>query len=130
MSRDPAVNPERESTLSIRVVELSGPHCVSREMGEKIYDAIVPALEKGATLTIDFTNVLTLTSQFLNPAIGRLYGKFDKSFLAEHIKWSGIDDVDASIVRAVIENAEDYYRKNPAARTHQQDIVRNTVEEQ
>lgn len=121
---------EKNSTITIKVVELSGRHCVSRDMGEKIYDAIVPSLEKGATITIDFTNVLTLTSQFLNPAIGRLYGKFDKSFLAEHIKWSGIDEVDASIVRTVIENAEDYYRKNPAARTHQQDIIRNTVEEQ
>ncbi len=63
--------------VSISVFEVVGsPLCVASDNGQKVYDRIALALREDRRVTVSFLNVTSLTSAFLNAAIGQLYGSF------------------------------------------------------
>lgn len=115
--------------ITIKPLDLFGPHCVKAEHGEQLFASIVPALSDGHDVRLDFSGVQTLVSLFLNPAIGRLYGKFEQGFLDGHLHISGLDEVDQNVVSVVIQNAKDFYSKGKAERQRQDQIVKDVVDE-
>lgn len=88
--------------------------CVATEDGDKVFTKLKSLLEAGKKVEVSFKNVETLTTAFLNAAIGQLYGgDFQPSVLVEGIKYSDITGSDTKLVDLVVENAKLYFQ-NPA----------------
>jgi hypothetical protein len=83
--------------------------CVASEDGIDVYKKILPILQSGGTIVLDFTAISTLTSAFLNAAIGQLYADFEASYIEDHLSFSGLDEYDAVLVDKVKENAQRYF---------------------
>ena len=112
-----------------KILDLCGPHCVSIEEGEKVRKIIVENLHNNKTVELDFVGVLTLTSSFLNSAIGRLYGEFEKSKIEDALRVKGLDKNDEALMAIVIKNAIEFYAKDQKARDAAKDVIRDLKED-
>ncbi len=100
-------------TQQIKIVLIVGNNiCVTAEDGEKIYKAILQALQQGKNVQISFKGVEDITSLFLSAAIGQLY---DTKGLSEQEIRERLTVVDATnqdletLVRTV-ERAKEYFK--------------------
>lgn len=96
---------------TLKVDEICGKHCLSPEEGEILYKELHQALQRQEDILLDFRGIDTIASSFLNTAVGRLYGRFEHSFLDSKLSWTGLDPQDERVLRIVIENAKDHFRK-------------------
>lgn len=101
---------------TIRVQTICGKHCLSPEEGEALFKEVYETLRRGDHVCLDFSGVETLASSFLNTAVGRLFGKFDHDLVESRLRWSGLDRQDERIIKLVIENAKDHFRRTQAER--------------
>lgn len=95
--------------MNIQVAELYGPICVDPDDGDRLCLEATLALSRGESVCLDFSGVSTLTSSFLNAAIGCLYGKFTREDLDRRLTWTGLDETDESVMRLVQQNAIRYF---------------------
>lgn len=97
----------------ISIYEVVGSHlCVASDDGQKVFDYLNIALENDQDVELSFLNVKTLTSAFLNAAIGQLYGKFDEDQIRSHLEVKDADQDDLALLKRVVDNAKLYF-KNP-----------------
>jgi hypothetical protein len=106
----------QETPVNILIADVCGPICVDPEDGERLCEAAAVALRGGASVCLDFSGVSTLTSSFLNAAIGSLYGLFPAEDLAQRLNWIGLDETDESVLRLVQANAIRYFATPPLQR--------------
>ena len=99
---------------TIRVVDEVGPICVDPDDGDRFYARLKALFAEGGPVTLDFTGVTTLTSSFLNPSIGRLYGDFPADRLDRDLTCVGVDTTDADVIAVVRKFARDYYGRQSA----------------
>ena len=102
--------------MNISVAELCGPICVDPEDGARLFEETVRAIVRGESVCLDFAGVSTLTSSFLNTAIGCLYGRFSADNLAARLSWIGLDETDESVLRLVRDNAIRFFKVSPDQR--------------
>jgi len=62
---------------------------------------------------LDFSGVKTLTSSFLNAALGCLFANFSVDTLNQKLTWVGLDPTDDKLVRLVLKNAARFYAVTP-----------------
>jgi hypothetical protein len=99
--------------LSFSIFEIVGsPLCVASSDGQKVYDRLEAALKEGRSVMLSFHNITTLTSAFLNAAIGQLYGLFTENQIRSLLKVQGIQPDDLALLKRVVETAKQYF-KNP-----------------
>ena len=68
-----------EKSIKISIFEVVGsPLCVASGDGQKVYARLAAAIREKRSVALSFRNVGTLTSAFLNTAIGQLYGEFSE----------------------------------------------------
>lgn len=97
--------------VSVRVFEVVGSAlCVASDDGQKVHDQVAAALRGNHKVELSFRNIKSLTSAFLNAAIGQLYGEFSE----EQIR-TGLSVVDATqddllLVKRVADRAKEYFR--------------------
>ena len=97
--------------LTIRVYEIVGtPLCVASDDGQKVHDQIAGALRNGRRVIISFHNVESLTSAFLNAAIGQLYGSFKEENIREQVCVEDMESDDLALLKRVVETAKEYFR--------------------
>ncbi len=89
----------------ICVADLVGPICFVPDDGVKLGRVAEQALARGDNVCLDFSKVTMLAAAFLDPAIGLLYGTFDKDDLARRLTWKGLDSIDEAVLRLVQRNA-------------------------
>ncbi len=89
---------------------VGGKAAVSTEDGERLFQTIIAFLEKDVEVVLDFVNIETLTSTFLNAAIGQLYSKFESPFLLEHLSVSNLQPEDKELMVKIIERAKEYFK--------------------
>jgi hypothetical protein len=65
---------------------------------------------------LDFSGVRTLTSSFLNAAVGCLVASFSINRLDTQLKWTGLDATDEKLLRLVLKNAARFYSATPDGR--------------
>ena len=95
--------------MVIRVLDLCGPYCVDPADGGRLCAAVSAALEAGGAACLDFGGVSVLTSSFLNPALGCLYGTFKELPVTAGLTFLGLDAVDQALVEEVKANAVRFY---------------------
>ncbi len=97
--------------LTLSVFEVVGtPLCVASDDGQRVHDRIEAALKKGSNVTVSFLNVSSLTSAFLNAAIGQLYGSFTENEIRSKLKVKDIEPDDLALLKRVVETAKQYFK--------------------
>ena len=100
-----------QKNIEISLFEVVGsPLCVASGDGQKVYERLEPGLKSGHRVVLSFRNVTTLTSAFLNAAIGQLYGTFNSEQIRSLLKVKDIEQDDLELLKRVIETAKQYFR--------------------
>ena len=96
--------------IVVMVFEVVGSGiCVSSDDGQKVHDQIAAALREGKKIKVSFLNVESLTSAFLNAAIGQLYGEFSDETIRESLSVSDMEQDDLALLKRVVETAKEYF---------------------
>lgn len=99
------------TNLELSLYEIVGsPLCVASDDGQKVYDRLAAALEQDRGVTLSFHNITTLTSAFLNAAIGQLYGKFTEEQIRALLRVRDMLPDDMALLKRVVETAKQYFK--------------------
>lgn len=97
--------------LELSIYEIVGsPLCVASEDGQKVYERIEAALKEGQSVTASFQNVTSLTSAFLNAAIGQLYGSFSEDEIRARLRVQDMEPDDRALLKRVVDTAKEYFK--------------------
>ena len=95
----------------ISVFEVVGsPLCVASNDGQKVYNRLAAAIQDGRSVALSFHNVTTLTSAFLNAAIGQLYGKFSEEQIRSSLGLKDMEPDDLMLLKRVVDTAKQYFK--------------------
>jgi hypothetical protein len=97
--------------LTLSILEIVGSSlCVASDDGQKVHDRIAAALKEGQSVTVSFLNVTSLTSAFLNAAIGQLYGSFSEKEIRSKLKVTDLEPDDRALLKRVVDTAKEYFK--------------------
>ncbi|MGH7774720.1 MAG: STAS-like domain-containing protein [Candidatus Binatia bacterium] len=100
-----------KKNLTLSIFEVVGsPLCVASDDGQRVHDRIAAAFKEGSNVTVSFLNVSSLTSAFLNAAIGQLYGSFTENEIRSKLKVKDIEPDDLALLKRVVETAKQYFK--------------------
>lgn len=102
------------NSVRISVFEVVGsPLCVASNDGQKVYERLATAIQEGRSVVLSFHNVDTLTSAFLNAAIGQLYGKFSEDGIRSLVGVEDMASEDLVLLKRVVDTAKQYFKDPP-----------------
>ena len=97
--------------LTLSILEVVGsPLCVASDDGQKVHDRIAAAMKEGQGVTVSFLNVSSLTSAFLNAAIGQLYSSFSENEIRSKLKVADLEPDDRELLKRVVDTAKEYFK--------------------
>lgn len=97
--------------IRISIFEVVGSSlCVASGDGQKVYERLSVALKADRNVILSFHNVTTLTSAFLNAAIGQLYGTFSEEQIRDLLKVVDAEQDDLALLKRVVDNAKLYFK--------------------
>lgn len=97
--------------LELSIFEIVGsPLCVASGDGQRVFDRVAPAMKERRGVTLSFHNISTLTSAFLNAAIGQLYGIFSEEQIRALLKVQDMQSDDMALLKRVVETAKQYFK--------------------
>ena len=100
-----------KKNISIAIFEVVGSSlCVASGDGQKVYDRLAGALQRGCHVALSFRNVTTLTSAFLNAAIGQLYGQFNEERIRSQLRVEDMQPDDIALLKRVVDTAKLYFK--------------------
>ena len=98
------------NNLEFSVFEIVGnPLCVAASDGQKVYDRLTVAFKEERSVTLSFQNITTMTSAFLNTAIGQLYGVFSEDQIRAWLKVQDMQADDRTLLKRVVDTAKLYF---------------------
>jgi hypothetical protein len=59
---------------------------------------------------VSFRNVTSLTSAFLNAAIGQLYGSFNEEEIRAKLQVEDVEPEDLELLKRVVDTAKEYFK--------------------
>jgi len=95
--------------MRIRVIDLVGEDAITLQDGQGVYAEIVPVLQDGDTVELDFESVKVFASPFFNAAIGQLLGDFSADDLNQRLRVMNLNPLGHDVLRQVIDNAKRYH---------------------
>lgn len=99
----------------IDVAEKIGtPSALTQESGNIIYAEINNALQNNITIHLDFSNVESIISPFLNIAIGKLYKDYTSEQISKYLVLEHFPSEKNATLNVVISNAKRYYANQEA----------------
>ena len=98
----------------IKVYDLFGDLAVSDADGEILHQKIEHELSICETVVVDFSNVETVLTQFLNAAIATLYKNHSSEELRSKLEIKGLKSTDS--LRRVIARAKIFYKDEKKAK--------------
>ncbi len=97
--------------LTLSIFEIVGsPLCVALDDGQKVHDRITATLNDGQNVTLSFLNVTSLTSAFLNAAIGQLYGTFSENEIRAKLKVTDLEPENQALLKRVVDTVKEYFK--------------------
>ena len=95
----------------IQVFNIIGTsYAVDAQDGETVFESIKKYFDKKRAVKLSFLNIELATTSFLNTAIGKLYGSFDDSYIAENLIIVDFDEVTKEQIEKVKESAKMFYK--------------------
>lgn len=98
----------QEKTFAILQV-IKSPSALTREQGQIVYNLIAPLLQQKIRVVLDFKDIESIITPFLNVAIGKLYENYSSEQLQDLLQIENIPSGTASKFQIVINNAKQYY---------------------
>ena len=99
-----------EKKVYINVAEKIGsPSALTQEQGNIIYNEIISVIKHGSQIILDFEQIESMISPFLNNAIGQLYGVYDSEKIAACLTIKNFPKEKTATLNIVIANAKKYY---------------------
>jgi hypothetical protein len=96
--------------FEIRTVEVVGDSiCVAQDDGQRLFEVLRDALSSRRQVWLSFSGVESLTTAFLNAAIGQLLRSFESDFLHDNLKFRDLTGEQSRLRRGVIERARLYF---------------------
>lgn len=71
--------------MKIKIAGLIGENCESIDDGEKLHQSLIEEIKNGEAVELDFTNVRSVITPFLNASIGKLLDILEKETLMEKL---------------------------------------------
>jgi hypothetical protein len=97
--------------ITLNVFEIVGsPLCVASDDGQRVFDRIASAFKEQRNVTLSFLNVSSLTSAFLNAAIGQLYGSYTEEQIRSQLKVKDMQSDDLALLKRVVDTAKEYFK--------------------
>lgn len=90
---------------------IDNPSALTQEQGDIIYNMLITSFEKNEVVELDFSNVESMISPFLNNAIGQLYGKYNGDEIQQYLKLINFPKSKNATLNIVISNAKKFYDK-------------------
>ena len=110
--------------ISLSVFEIVGsPLCVASGDGQKVYERIATAIKEGRGVTVSFLNVASLTSAFLNAAIGQLYGSFTEEEIRARLGVKDMAADDLGLLKRVVDTSKEYFRNTATFKAATQEML-------
>lgn len=102
---------------------ISSPSALTQEQGDIIYHKICSAIEEDAVIHLDFEQVESMISPFLNNAIGQLYGKYTSEQIQKHLVLEHFPSEKNATLNIVISNAKKYYADKDRFNAAVEDVI-------
>ena len=100
-----------QKNITISIFEAVGsPLCVASSDGQKVYDRLSVALQENRSVALSFHNVTTLTSAFLNAAVGQVYGDFSEKKIRSLLTVKDMEPDDLFLLKRVVDTAKQYFK--------------------
>lgn len=96
--------------MELKVLDVIGKRCITKEKGQRIFERIHPELMKGENVTLDFGGVEQFASPFFNYAIGQLLKDIKDEEFEKLLQTPNLDKDGQLVLKRVIDNAKNYYR--------------------
>ena len=96
--------------MELKIFDIIGKRCITKENGQRIFERIHPVLLKGENVTLDFGGVEQFASPFFNYAIGQLLKDIKDEDFEKLLRIDNLDKDGRLVVKRVIENAKNYHR--------------------
>lgn len=113
--------------MEIKEIKLSdfghNSYCVDAKDGEKVYPIIKQAIKEDIKVKLLFSDIKTLTTAFLNTAIGQIYGEFSEEIVKAHLSVDDISNSQAITLKRVIDTAKQFYNNPDALQKSINDIL-------
>ena len=88
---------------------IQSPSALTREQGNLVYQKIIPILSSGGRVVLDFCDIESLITPFLNVSIGKLYETYNSEQVRELLSLINVPAGTNSKFQTVIDNAKMYY---------------------
>ena len=116
--------------VQLSIFEIVGSRlCVASSDGQKVYNRLATALTADRRVILSFHNVATLTSAFLNAAIGQLYGSFSEEHIRSKLNVVDVEQDDLALLKRVVETAKLYFKDPERFNQIQRETLENEDEE-
>lgn len=102
--------------MKIDVAAIAGPHCITAEDGEIIFQMIHTALARGETVELDFNGTEVFSSPFFNAAIGPLLRDHTADELNARIILLRLAVDGLAVLKRVIKNSREYFTDDTTRR--------------
>lgn len=94
--------------------KIDSPSALTQDMGDIIYKEIFNSIQNKIIIHVDFANVESIITPFLNNAIGQLYKDFTSEEIKEYLVLDNFPSAKIAALNVVITNAKKYYQNKAA----------------
>lgn len=96
--------------MKVIINDLIGSRCILKDDGQKLFNEIIPFLEKGDDVFLDFSGVYLFASPFFNFSIGQLISFISEETLRNKLHIENLDIIGRNVMERVIENAARFHQ--------------------
>lgn len=104
---------------------INSPSALTREQGTIVFKQIVENLNLGNKVILDFKDIESLITPFLNVSIGKLYESFNSEQLNKQLVIKNAPDGTNTKFQMVITNAKQYYNNKNLFTKAVEDVINN-----
>ena len=94
--------------------KIDSPSALTQDSGDIIYKEIHDAIQNHIVIHVDFANVESMITPFLNNAIGQLYKDYTSEQIQQYLVLVNFPPTKNSTLNVVIGNAKKYYENKSA----------------
>ncbi len=95
--------------MIFKIYDIAGVMATDSESGQTLHDLILPELQKGNAVNLDFTGVEIFATLFFNFAIGQLLASVSIATLRSHLHIHALSADGQAILDKAVDFAQRYY---------------------
>jgi STAS-like domain of unknown function (DUF4325) len=95
--------------MIFKIYDITGVMATDSESGQALHDLILPELQKGSTVNLDFTGVEIFATSFFNFAIGQLLASVSITTLRSQLHVHDLSEDGQAIFDRAVDFAQQYY---------------------